>query len=211
MKGLETVYKEHHGNRGDSFAILQEERGDFLKKHIGTNKKVLDIGCRDGQLTSTYAEGNTVTGADIDSDALRRAGAKLGIETIHVDLNEEWPFEKSSYDVVVACEFLEHIYFPEAVMQKVKLLLKDNGIFIGTIPHAFSLQSRIKFLLGTKKGTPLQDPTHINHFSATEFRDMLERNFSEVTLESWTPPRYKLFAKLFPFLFAHDLMFVARK
>ena len=31
MLGLETVYSHHHKSRGEGFAILQEERGNFLK------------------------------------------------------------------------------------------------------------------------------------------------------------------------------------
>lgn len=210
MQGLETVYKSHHKGRGEGFAILLNERGEFLRKHVGRGKKVLDIGCRDGQLTSQYVEGNNVSGADIDSEALARAKQSIGIETFHVDLNGEWVFEKNTYDVVVACEFLEHIYFPEKVMIKVKELLKDGGLFVGTIPHAYSLQSRIKFLLGTKTGTALEDPTHINHFTYKEFKDMLQRHFEIVEIDTYVPKRYKFLTKLFPYAFAHDLMFAVR-
>lgn len=211
MEGLETVYKSHHKGRGEGFAILTKERGSFLRKHVGKNMKVLDLGCRDGQLTSQYAEGNKVSGADIDSGALARAKQNLDIETFHVDLNGEWPFENEAYDVVVACEFLEHIYFPEEVMQKIKEVLKTNGIFVGTIPHAYSLQSRIKFLLGTKKGTALEDPTHINHFTYKEFKEMLGRNFEVIEISTYVPKRYQLLAKIFPYAFAHDLMFAVKK
>jgi 2-polyprenyl-3-methyl-5-hydroxy-6-metoxy-1,4-benzoquinol methylase len=210
MIGLETVYKAHHKQRGDSFAILLAERGSFLKKHIGIGKKILDIGCRDGQLTSTYAENNFVTGADIDSHALEIAKNKLGIETIHADLNGEWPFNHESYDVVVACEFLEHVYFPEVIFEKVKKVLKKDGIFVGTIPHAYSYQSRVKFLLGTKRGTPLEDPTHINHFKYSDFRKILEKNFEIIDIQGYIPARYRLVSKFFPFAFAHDLMFCVK-
>jgi 2-polyprenyl-3-methyl-5-hydroxy-6-metoxy-1,4-benzoquinol methylase len=211
MEGIETVYNVHHKGRGEGFAILMKERGEFLRRIIGTGKKVLDIGCRDGQLTSQYAFGNDVAGADIDSEALARAEKNLNIKTFHVDLNKDWEFEKNSYDVVVACEFLEHIYFPEEVMKKVKALLKPGGIFVGTIPHAYSVQSRIKFLLGTKKGTPLEDPTHINHFTYLEFKNMLDRNFEMIEIDTYVPKRYQFIAKLFPYAFAHDLMFAVRK
>jgi 2-polyprenyl-3-methyl-5-hydroxy-6-metoxy-1,4-benzoquinol methylase len=211
MKGIEKVYREHHEGRGRGFAILQKERGAFLKRHIGTGKRVLDIGCRDGQLTSTYYEGNDVTGVDIDEDALNRAKANFGIKIVHHDLNDDWPFEAGSFDVVVACEFLEHIYFPANVAQKVNRILKEDGVFIGTIPHAFSLQSRIKLLFGIKKGTPLQDPTHINHFTVNEFQKILKANFSQVHLEGLTPKRYSILANFFPFLFAHLILFVARR
>lgn len=210
MIGLEKVYSKHHEGRGEGFAILQKERGDFLKKHIGFGKVVLDIGCRDGQLTSTYAQGNRVTGADIDSDALARAKSLLNIETTHVDLNGDWPFEREVYDVVVACEFMEHIYFPGVVMDKIKVVLKEGGIFVGTIPHAYSLQSRIKFLIGTKKGTPLEDPTHINHFTYKEFKKLLEDRFELIEIDTYVPPRYKFLSKIFPYIFSHDLMFCVR-
>ena len=211
MKGLEKVYEKHHAGRGEGFAILQEERGTFLRKHIGTGKDILDIGCRDGQLTSTFAEGNTVTGVDIDTDALARAKELLNIETLHRDLNDDWQIEKNHYDVVVACEFLEHIYFPDVIARKVDEVLKPGGIFVGTVPHAYSLQSRVKFLLGIKRGTPLEDPTHINHFKFSEFKAILEAQFDDVQFEAYVPARYRLLDAIFPFSFAHDLMFVGKK
>ncbi|MFM2374212.1 MAG: hypothetical protein RLZZ234_207 [Candidatus Parcubacteria bacterium] len=211
MLGLETVYKAHHQKRGEGFAILLRERGAFLRKHIHTGKHVLDIGCRDGQLTSEYVKGNEVTGADIDSEALARASADIGIHTLHVDLNGDWPFALEHYDAVVACEFLEHIYFPEVIFEKVKKTLKPGGLFVGTIPHAYSLQSRVKFLLGTKKGTPLEDPTHINHFKYSDFRTLLEKHFTVLEVATYVPPRYRLLARMFPYAFAHDLMFAVVK
>jgi len=211
MQGLETVYKAHHERRGDGFAILMKERGAFLRKHVGTGKVVLDIGCRDGQLTGEYASGNTVTGADIDSDALARAAKNVGIATIHTDLNADWTFAPEAYDVVVACEVLEHIYFPDVIFKKVHAVLKPGGLFVGTIPHAYSIQSRIKFLLGTKRGTPLEDPTHINHFKYSDFKLLLEKDYEIIEIATYVPPRYQLLAKLFPYAFAHDLMFSAQK
>jgi 2-polyprenyl-3-methyl-5-hydroxy-6-metoxy-1,4-benzoquinol methylase len=211
MEGLENIYSIHHKNRRGGFAILQEERGEFLRKYIGEGKTVLDIGCRDGQLTSNYSLNNYVTGVDIDSEALNLAKERLGISVIHFDLNKDWNFTDKKFDVVVACEFLEHIYFPDLVINKAKLLIKQNGLFIGSIPHAYSLQSRVKFLLGIKKGTPLEDPTHINHFKYAGFKKLLEENFSDVKVVGWVPKRYRLLSKIFPFLFAHDLMFVGVK
>ena len=112
---LENVYREHHhGRRRGGFAILEKERGELFNKLVGKGKKVLDLGCRDGVLTKYFTEGNDVTGADIDSQALEEAGRNLGIKTIHFDIqDEQWPIEPNSFDVVVAGELLEHVYFPE--------------------------------------------------------------------------------------------------
>jgi 2-polyprenyl-3-methyl-5-hydroxy-6-metoxy-1,4-benzoquinol methylase len=52
------------------------ERGPQFAAWIGTGKRVLDLGCRDGSLTRYYVEGNIVVGVDIDQQALSLLGAR---------------------------------------------------------------------------------------------------------------------------------------
>ncbi|MBY0111029.1 class I SAM-dependent methyltransferase [Patescibacteria group bacterium] len=212
MQSLEAVYHEHHTKRrGEFFLVNGDARGRFLQEHVGKGKKVLDIGCRDGALTSYYAEGNEVTGIDIDSDALARAKEKLGITTIHADLNGEWPVTPS-FTTVVACEIIEHLYYPGTVLKKIHAVLAPGGVLLGTIPHAFSFQCRLRYLFATKKGTPLQDPTHINHFTVRELRTLIEAaGFTNVRIETITATKWALVSWLFPYTFAHSLMFSAEK
>ena len=49
---LADLYSKHHlmGNRRNQ-SISEEKRSKLFKKWVGKNKKVLDIGCRDGILT----------------------------------------------------------------------------------------------------------------------------------------------------------------
>lgn len=97
--GIETVYNFHHThNRRENLALFKDLRGEFLRSNIGTDKKVLDIGCRDGELTETYYKGNEVLGVDIDSRALELAEKKLGIKTLHRDLNGDWSLPPDSLD-----------------------------------------------------------------------------------------------------------------
>lgn len=209
-KPLETIYRSHHkSERGESFVLLGDQRGEFLKRHVGSSKKVLDIGCRDGALTSYYYEGNTVTGFDIDSDALERAKSSLGISTIHGDLNGEWSVEKKSFDVVVAAEVIEHLYYPEEVVKKIASVLTKEGMLLGTVPNAFSLKHRIRYFFLRKKGTPLEDPTHINHFTLRELEALLQRHFREVRV--WGIGKHTWLSKTFPQLFAFSLCFEAKQ
>lgn len=209
---LEGIYHEHHSKRrGDFFLVNGEVRGGFLKDHVGTGKRVLDIGCRDGALTRYYVQGNDVTGLDIDSAALARAHDSIGIRTIQADLNGEWPVE-APFDVVVACEIIEHLYYPDVVAKKIYAMLKPGGYLLGSIPHAFSMQSRLRLLLGSKQGTALQDPTHINHFTVQEFRRVLEgAGFSDIRLDTIVSGKFKLLSYIFPYAFAHSLLFSARR
>lgn len=187
--------------------LLGKERGEFLSRRIGTGKKVLDIGCRDGALTAAYAKGNEVLGLDIDLDALNRAHATLGISTLHTDLNGEWGVPLKTYDVVVAAEIVEHLYYPQLVIGKMVDVLKDEGMVLITVPNAYSLKNRFRYLLKKKRGTPLDDPTHINHFTVKELHDFLVARFERVELEG--KGRYRLLAKWLPQAFAFDLCFAA--
>ena len=209
-KALETIYNSHHKReRGEEFVLLGDERGTFLKTHVGTGKKVLDIGCRDGALTSYYHTGNTVTGFDIDSEALQRAKSGLGISTIHGDLNDTWDIAQNTFDVVVAAEVVEHLYYPDAVLKKIATVLTEEGMLLGTVPNAFSLKHRIRYFFLKKKGTPLEDPTHINHFTVRELESLLQKQFKEVHVMGIG--RHKWLSRTFPQLFAFNLCFVAKK
>lgn len=209
MSGPKDIYEQHHKtNREAGFSILKEERGELLKELIGTGKMVLDIGCRDGALTKHFIHGNQVLGVDIDEVALKEA-AKLGIQVKSMDLGGDWSeLQGLEFDVVVAGEVLEHLYFPGQVLTKIIGHLKPGGKLIGSVPNAFSVKNRLRYLRGSRKHTPLYDPTHINHFSAQELRGLLREYFSKVTILGLG--RYKRLAKLSPNLFSFDLFFVAQ-
>ncbi len=208
---LQKIYSEHNVNRrGKYFITMEQERGPFLRDVIGKEKKVLDIGCRDGALTKYFFEGNTVTGLDIDQEALKRAQDLIPIEVKQVDLNGDWGILEKSFDVVVAAEVLEHLYYPEKITQKAAYVLKDDGFFVGSIPFAYSVQSKIRFVLNIKRHTPLQDPTHINHFTYKEFKSILEKHFSDVEIIPIVSKKFRLLSWLFKYSFAHMFLFVAR-
>lgn len=207
---LEHLYRTHHEKeRGESFVLLGDVRGRFLQKHIGSGKNVLDIGCRDGALTRCFVEGNQVVGVDIDSAALENARKDLGIETKQMDLLDAWGFEDGTFDVVVACEILEHLYYPADIVEKISRVLAPGGMLVGSVPNAFSLKNRLRYLRLSKKHTPLSDPTHINHFTVQELEGMLATHLESVHVEGYG--RYQKLASAFPQACAFGLLFSARR
>lgn len=201
----QNIYQTHHlKNRPPNFSILKDERSELLKKYIGRGKKVLDVGCRDGTLTKYFTDGNDVLGADIDEIALSVAKSNLGIRVIHIDLNGDWrELKDEKFDVIVAGEVLEHLYYPEEVIKKVIRHLNPGGKFVGSVPNAFSIKNRLRYLFGTKRYTPLSDPTHINQFHIVDLRSILRSKFNKVSIIGLG--RYPTFARLFPGFFAFDL------
>lgn len=209
MSGLEQTYIKHHtkgGRRG--ITMFGNERGVFLRKHIGTGNRVLDIGCRDGELTKEFYKNNTVLGVDIDSMALREVSSTLGIETKKLDLHDDWGLSRDFYDVVVAGEVLEHLYYTDVVLEKIAFVLKKDGMLIGSVPNAFSLINRLRLFRGNKKGTTLHDPTHINHFKYNELETLLKKHFTEVSIEPFG--NYAWLDRFFPGWFSFMFLFVAK-
>ena len=209
MTTLQEMYQRHHSTaREEGFSIMKQERGEMFRNALGQGKTLCDIGCRDGSLTAFFAQGNSVLGIDIDAHSLKKAHERLGIDTLVMDLQGEWKeLEGKMFDGCSAGEVLEHVYYPEEVIQKVKAHLNKGAVFVGSVPNAFSLINRIRYLCGTKRHTPLSDPTHINHFTVKEMKEMLERHFSRVEIVGLG--RHTFLARKFPQWFAFDIGFIA--
>ncbi len=209
MNNLEKVYQHHHTlHHRQGVSVMKDERTDLWCQAIGTGRRVLDLGCRDGTLTSCFVMDNEVLGVDIDQAALVIAAQNLPLKTLFMDLNSDWPeLGNSKFDVVVAGEVLEHLYFPDQVIRKVLNHLNKNGIFLGSVPNAFSLRHRLRYLFGQKLYTPLNDPTHINQFSYQELQQLLASCFQQVDIIGLG--RFKWLARHWPSWFAFDLVWIA--
>lgn len=180
-----------------------------MRSVIGTGKRVLDLGCRDGSLTETFRAGNAVLGVDIDEASLARARAR-GIDTQAMDLHGSWDeLQDRTFDAIVAGEVLEHVFFPERVLEKAYARLVPGGVFVGSVPNAFSLKNRLRYLAGTRRHTPLSDPTHITQFGAAELEAMLRAVFPRVRVSGIGA--YRRLARYSPNWFAFDLTFSAYK
>lgn len=206
---IKEMYEKHHlNNRPRGTVIFEKERSQFLIGKIGKNKKVLDVGCRDGSLTKYFLKDNDVLGLDIDSQALDYAKNNFNMKVEETDLNGEWNLLANKFDVVVCAEILEHLYYPNNVLKKIKEVLTSEGVLLGTIPNAFSFKNRIRLLCAKKKNTPLNDPTHINHFSWKELEGILSNHFLDVKL--YPGGRFAKFDKFLPGWFSFFIMFEAK-
>lgn len=177
-------------NRTTKHVIFPKERVNFIKPKI--KGRILDLGCRDGALTDLYRGDHEILGVDIDAEAL----ARCNFPTVQMNLNEEWP--EGKFDTIVACEVIEHLFYPTEVFKKMRGSLNEGGVIIGSVPHGLNLQTRIKLLFGIKDRTSLGNPEHINHFTVSELEQLTHGK-----IEYITTPKYR-FA---PRLFSHTLLF----
>jgi SAM-dependent methyltransferase len=201
VSDLGSRYERHHREHreGGDFVFVVE-RIPLFRQAIGTGKRVLDLGCRSGALTRHFLEGNEVVGLDVDRAALAKAEA-LGIETVVADVEEPLPFAEASFDVVVAGELFEHLRFPRDVVDEIRRVLRPGGLLAGSVPNAFNVQNRLRFLRGLH---PERDRTHLHMFRPRDVEELLE-GLEDVRL-TFVGGRY---VRLSARLFAQDVFFTA--
>jgi 2-polyprenyl-3-methyl-5-hydroxy-6-metoxy-1,4-benzoquinol methylase len=141
---------------------------------MGTNKKVLDLGCRDGRLTRHFIDQNEVVGLDIDKIALGECAKNLNIETKWVDFSIQIPLQTSSFDVIVAGEVIEHLPCPAITVAEVSRILKPNGLFIGSVPNSYHIKNRLRVLKGSLIDN---DQTHLRAYNVILLKHYLEKEF----------------------------------
>jgi SAM-dependent methyltransferase len=206
MSRLEERYRAHHQSGGRSgFTFGGPERIALLAEWIGGGIKVLDLGCRDGILSKNFGLKNWHVGADIDGDALGRGRAAGHLQrVVQLDLTDPLPFPNESFDAVVGGEILEHQPFPEWLTGEVARILVPGGAFVGSVPNAYRLKNRLRFLFGS----PIdKDPTHLRFFSGNSLRRLLTECFEEIEIR----PIVGRFTVLQPELFSNTLVWRCRK
>jgi len=168
-------YEQHHSRGKYDYLYGDEGRKDTLVRLVGRGQRVLDLACRSGNFTQHYCHGNDVIGVDIDRKALDLLRERLGLETHWLDVDyEPLPFPSASFDVVVFTEAMEHLRFPRRALAEIRRVLKPDGRLVGSVPNAFRLRNRWRFLCGRPYET---DPSHLRSYSAHTLREALSAEF----------------------------------
>ena len=167
------------------------------------NSNVLDYGCNTGRHASFVKEsyGCNVMGADINTAAIA-ACKKKGIpaEMISPIFFEKY---KSSFDIIINSHVLEHVDDPKNFLVKLRGLLKEDGIFVITIPQErirgdITTPQILYFLLRFKFDNP-----HKHKFSKNELYSLLEE-------AGFVPQDYIFCNFLPPFLTKHLIYLKSR-
>jgi len=169
-----------HGSR---FARLTA----FVAEHFQAGKSISDLGCGNCLWNTQQFP---VTGVDINEKMLGWAqrNRRLRDYRVAADLARTG-LPEGAFDIVVMSETLEHLLRLEDVLAEVRRILKPDGLFLITVPYDFFLSPFfIMFNLhcvyqGYVKGSRYHRFRcgHINHFTKTRLRRLLEENGFRMT------------------------------
>jgi len=147
-KTNKTIFHEQRYSRTWSFSRADEVRMNIVAKLVGQNKRVLDIGCYDGTISSLLTRGNDeVYGVDLSEKAVEFARQK-GIEAYVADAEDKLPFPSAFFDVVFAGEVIEHTFDTDRFLEETGRVMKPDGSLVLTTPNLASLGRRIMLLIG---------------------------------------------------------------
>ena len=218
-KQVAEFYEDFQSRGKYDYFYGDEKRKNLYIQLIGKSNKILEVGCRSGNLTQFYHEGNDVVGIDVDRNALIEFEKRLSLKSHWVDVDsEDLPFDSGSFDIVVFSEVMEHLRFPQKALAEISRVLRKDGRLIGSVPNAFRLRNRWKFLLGQ----PFEsDPSHLRSYSDKTLKEELNKVFEKIQTHpisghllgggSSGVPVFEWLPYPIRNLFALDLLFEAKK
>jgi len=221
------LYREKVGRIHTKDGMWVPERLSIASSMINKNDKkkifCIDIGCGEGTmgkiLREKFGSDLYIVGCDISENAIKLARLyynKTFVLNIEND-NIKEVIDNMKFDYIVSLEVLEHLMFPEKVLEKFKAIIKEDGNLIASFPNIVWWQYRLEVLGGhfPKGYTYYHSSEHIQNFTLYSFREMLNNSgFQIVELDGQFPcPRFlrpgrifNKFIKKFPNLFGYQIV-----
>lgn len=109
----------------------------IARREVAGARRVLDVGCGDGQLSRVFHEEGAalVVGVDPTWNQLTVARERAGGPVYARAGAAQLPFPGASFDVVVACLVFEHIRDVDAAIAEVARVLEPGGRFCFFLNH----------------------------------------------------------------------------
>lgn len=165
---LDLYNKEYYGGESeDSNYAEYSEQAKVMKKNFNFaykfinklgNKKIrlLDIGSGYGFFSEHLNKNVTYEAIEISRVAVQRMRSN-GINAFHGEILKS--DIKKRYDIIVAFDVIEHQVYLKEFVDKVRVLLKHNGVFIITTPDFGSITNKL-----FRENAPTIQPKYHNYY-----------------------------------------------
>jgi len=155
------------------YAAFRPELLELISPH---SRKILDVGCADGQLGLALRTrfGAEVWGVEISPTMAETARQRMDT-VLSGPIEEMLPLLPDDYfDAVILADVLEHLADPYTILFELKKKANDNGSFIASLPNV-GHWSIIKNLLNGSwryKDYGLMDSSHLRWFTRETIYDL---------------------------------------
>ncbi|MBW2507311.1 MAG: class I SAM-dependent methyltransferase [Deltaproteobacteria bacterium] len=193
----------------DYYCHIEED--DLTRRHTAENRarhlqlfselgaytdgrRLLDVGCGDGQLLRSASEaGWQALGIDLSGAAVGLC-RKQGLDAAEIDFHSE-RLDTRRFDVIVMSELIEHVPSPAKFLARAAALLDSQGVLYLTTPNFGSLARR-----ALRESWSVIHPEHIGYFERSTLRQMAcdgaglrelridANNISPSTIVAWLKP-----------------------
>ncbi|MEI7973973.1 MAG: bifunctional glycosyltransferase/class I SAM-dependent methyltransferase, partial [Bdellovibrio sp.] len=166
-----------------------EFREEILPLIPEKSSRVLDLGCGSGETSGhlkKLKKFDWVCGVENSPEAAAIARVKLDQVLVGNIEAMDFPFQPESFDLILALDILEHLVDPWSVVQKLKDLLRPDGVLVVSLPNVRHYHILIPLIFRgdwrySQEG--LLDSTHIRFFTKkTAMKMFLKAGFA---LEKW--------------------------
>ena len=135
-----------------------------------------------------------------------------------VDLDEDWPYEDGTFDVVIAMMVLEHLFDPFHSFAELARVLRPGGLGFVNLPNIGSIKCRLQLLAGRLPVTSQSDwfelrqwdGGHLHYFTASSVRRVAALNGLRLR-RLYPVGRLPAVKGLWPALLCHEISYVLEK
>lgn len=148
---------------------------------------VLEVGCGEGRVADALRRaipGSRVYGCDISADIVAGAGAEYPEVGFFRASAYEIPAPSASFDLVVACEVLEHLDEPERALDEIRRVMRGGALV--SVPCE-PLWRAMNMMRGKYIGSLGNTPGHVKHWSRAGIIRLLTKYFDVAEASSPLP------------------------
>ena len=150
-----------------------------IVRRVPRYARVLELGCADGsmsRLLKQHCEASII-GVEQNPDTAWRARCFCDyVFTENLDDPHSLDaLEGEKFDVITLVDVLEHLQHPQALLQRLKPLLLEEGCLLLSVPNVAHASVRLELLKGDFRyeSSGILDDTHLKFFTATTLQTIL--------------------------------------
>ena len=161
-----------------------------IVRRVPRYARVLELGCADGSMSRLLKQHCEASIIGVEQNPNTAWRARCFCDYVFTE-NLDDPhsldaLEGEKFDVITLVDVLEHLQHPQALLQRLKPLLLDEGCLLLSVPNVAHASVRLELLKGDFRyeSSGILDDTHLKFFTATTLQTMLvEAGYAVQTLD----------------------------